>query len=132
MRRFAYPLAALLMAGCAQLGLGDQQTASIDTAGSRPLTRVSAANLQGMEVYGQSGEMLGEVASVVTGNDGRADRLILTSGGFLGFGGRQVALDADDVRVTADNQALIATDLTAAQLDRLPEVDDQGRSLSSQ
>lgn len=81
---------------------------------------VHANDLIGRSVIGADGEVLGRISNFLLSLSGGIEHLIVASGGFLGLGGREVAIpwseaEADfgtgDVRVT----------LTRGDFDKAPE-----------
>lgn len=76
-------------------------------------------DLVGLSVFSSDGSKVGDVRSVNTGPSGNIAALHVRTGGFLGFGGRIVAIPegsfakkGPDIRLT----------LTAEQVSSLPEV----------
>jgi sporulation protein YlmC with PRC-barrel domain len=60
----------------------------------------SAQELRGAEVRGKDGQTIGEVEELIVGPDAQLRRLIVSvNESFLGFGGRMLAVDWDDVSV---------------------------------
>jgi hypothetical protein len=53
----------------------------------------SVDRLMGRTVVGSDGERIGTITDVILGPDGQARHLVVRSGGFLGLGGRHVAVD---------------------------------------
>lgn len=84
-------------------------------------------DLMGKSVYGQNGDQIGEVSDVVIStSDDSVERIVIDRGGFLGIGQTSVALDINDVQITAEG---IRVNLTDEQVSELPEwegTDDDG------
>jgi sporulation protein YlmC with PRC-barrel domain len=60
----------------------------------------TAEDLRDAEVRGKDGKTLGEIEDLVIGPDGQLRRLIVdVNEGFLGIGGRRLAIDWSDVKV---------------------------------
>lgn len=130
MNRMAIPLlsAAVLLGatGCAQVqdmfGGSDQQASQ--PMSERNLTSVARLEPQAMigkSVVAFDGQKVGEVDDVLLGRNNRAAQLIVGSGGVLGLGERNVALDIDNVRYAPQQDAIVATQLTKEQFAALPE-----------
>lgn len=65
-----------------------------------PASEVSAENLQGATVYGATGERIGNVEQIVLGADpSQVGYVVLDIGGFLGMGGRNVAIGLDEMTI---------------------------------
>ncbi len=91
------------------------QTGSI---GSPGLQAVKASDLENMSLYNARGERMGDVEEVLTGADNKA-YIVVSHGGFLGLGQKQVALPAEQIAMRGDR--LIADTLTDEQIRALPE-----------
>ncbi|WP_207462168.1 PRC-barrel domain-containing protein [Azospirillum sp. SYSU D00513] len=122
------------VAGCAQVQdvLGNGEA-------SRPLSErsmVSVARLDPEEMLGKpvldfQGEEVGQVEDVLFGRSGnRPTHLVVSSGGLLGIGARNVALDVDNVRYARDREAIVATQFTKEQIANLPEFDNESGMVS--
>jgi sporulation protein YlmC with PRC-barrel domain len=110
-------------------GRGDdaQPVAMGDT---RALGALAASELMDMNVVGRDGAKIGEVDDVLVDRQGRPQRVVIQRGGVLGIGGKEVALDVDNLRHAPSRQALVATEVTAATADRLPEATSDGNLVS--
>lgn len=97
---------------------GDMQRQT-ETDGVRG-TRASAEALMGRKVVGSDGKELGKVKDVVLdANDGSAKQVIISSGGFLGIGAKDIAVEFADAQVLAGNDQVKVNNLTQAQVERL-------------
>jgi hypothetical protein len=76
----------------------------------------------GLAVFAADGSKLGTVHSVSTAPDGKVTAIRIKSGGFLGFGGKLVAIPEGKFARTGDTIRLA---LTADQVSKLPEVQEQ-------
>jgi hypothetical protein len=88
----------------------------------RPSEAPSAApehNLVGLDVFSADGTRVGQVRAVSTGPGGEVVALHVRTGGFLGFGGRIVAIPQG--RFTRAGKS-VRLDLDSEQVSRLPEV----------
>ncbi|MQP65842.1 PRC-barrel domain containing protein [Niveispirillum sp. SYP-B3756] len=83
-------------------------------------TRASAEALMGRTVIGSDGKKLGEVKDVILdANSGSAKQVIISSGGFLGIGEKDIAVKFEDAKVLAGNEKVQVNNLTQAQVERL-------------
>ncbi|HZD55230.1 MAG TPA: PRC-barrel domain-containing protein [Anaerolineales bacterium] len=87
-----------------------------------------ASNLMDFEVYNQENEEVGSVEDMVFNlEEMKIDYLIVDMGGFLGIGGKLVAIPFDQVEVqaatseSAQSQNAIILDVTKDQMEQAPE-----------
>lgn len=78
------------------------------------------SKLVGLTAYSSDGSNMGDVRAVRTAPDGSTS-LHLRTGGFLGFGGRIVAVSQNQFTMRGQN---IQLSLTAEEVSKLPEVKD--------
>jgi len=89
------PLICAALAAAIGLGVGapavaaDSSTFRLAQAGA---PQIRADDLVGKTVRNPAGDKIGEVDSVLLGNDGRTAALVIGVGGFLGLGERNVAV----------------------------------------
>ncbi|ACI99065.1 PRC-barrel domain-containing protein [Rhodospirillum centenum] len=103
------------------------------TAGSATADRTSAEKLMGKTVVDASGEELGEVKDVVMdANTGEARQIVISSGGFLGIGAKDIAVPFQQAQIQQGSEELTVSGLTRNQVEQLPEFeyDDNTVSLS--
>ena len=81
----------------------------------------AAQDLVGLNAFSSDGTRVGEVRSVKTGPSGEIVALRIQSGGFLGFGGRIVAIPQG--KFIRSGQS-IRLDFDSDDVKRLPEVSD--------
>jgi len=77
--------------------------------------------LVGLDVFSSDGTRVGQVRGVSTGVGGDVVALLVRSGGFLGFGGRTVAIPQGRFARTGQS---IRLELNADQVSGLPEVNE--------
>ena len=87
----------------------------------KPSEAPAAQDLVGLSVFSSDGTRLGEVRAINTGPNGNIVALRIRTGGFLGFGGRTVAIP--EGRFFRSGQS-IRLDLDSDQVGGLPEVKD--------
>ena len=78
--------------------------------------------LLGMPIFSADGSRLGVIESVAVEADGKVKAIHFTIGGFLGFGGRKVAIQEGKFTIVGKNVQLA---LTTDEVSKLPEVKDQ-------
>jgi sporulation protein YlmC with PRC-barrel domain len=80
-----------------------------------------AGNYYKQNVYDPSDNKIGEIADVVMGRDGKIEGFIVSVGGFLGIGEKDVAVPFDAVRSTQRNGNMRLTmNATKDQLEKAP------------
>jgi hypothetical protein len=90
------------------------------TPGDKSATAPAKADpLMGLSVFSSDGSKLGSVQSVRSGPDGKATAIHIKTGGFLGFGGKIVAIPEGKFTKTGDRVQL---SMTADEVSKLPEV----------
>jgi sporulation protein YlmC with PRC-barrel domain len=84
--------------------------------------RVSASNLIGADLVGTDNDTIGEIDDVVMTPDGKATYVVVSSGGFLGFGETQTAVPYNHLKVAYDNDgsAIFFLPMTEDQLSKAP------------
>src|SRR5687768_17426434 len=81
---------------------------------------MNLATLIGTDVKNSKGETIGEIDDVVLDRAGRVDTVVVSVGGFMGVGGRDVAMKwADFKSIDAGKQVIV--DMTEMQLKQMPE-----------
>jgi sporulation protein YlmC with PRC-barrel domain len=78
--------------------------------------------LVGLAVFGSDGQKLGEVQDVKTEADGKVQAIHIKTGGFLGFGGRMVAIPSDKFTRSGQN---VQVNMTYNEVTALPKVEDK-------
>jgi sporulation protein YlmC with PRC-barrel domain len=69
----------------------------------------SADALRGTEVVDQAGDKIGKVESVLLAPDGRSVHAVITMGGLVGIGSREVLVSLDELRPVDDKLQMSAT-----------------------
>lgn len=100
-----------------------RDTAPNILAEPRPgIDRDAAERLLGRTVIGADGKELGEVEDVIlNSSSGDAQKLVISSGGFMGLGEKNIAVDISDADLLAGNNHVQVRTLTKAQLDQMAE-----------
>lgn len=95
---------------------------SSSAATTAPMGSVSAEELLGKTVVGSDGEEIGEVEDVIMdAASGKARQLVISSGGFLGIGEKEIAVDFSNAQPGADNDEIKLSNLTRAQVKDMAE-----------
>jgi sporulation protein YlmC with PRC-barrel domain len=79
---------------------------------------VRGDKLIGKEVAGSDGNTIGEIKDVLAGTDGHMQSVIIETGGFLGMGGRRVAVPINKMHIEGER---LGADLTREQAADMPE-----------
>lgn len=86
------------------------QGANVGTPlGDNPLYARSADDLDGVEVVDAAGDKVGKVKSIVLAPDGQSAHAVISAGGFLGLGAREILVSLDELRLVDDKLAMSAT-----------------------
>lgn len=93
-------------------------TAGPATSASGPFAAMRAEQLIGKDVYGSQGEQIGEIEDIVINKQGKAKAALLDVGGFLGIGGKRVAVPFDRLNMQGDR---IIAGMSKDQIRGLPE-----------
>jgi sporulation protein YlmC with PRC-barrel domain len=102
----------------AQSGSAPQPVGRSDEAKQQLELVVRGDKLIGKEVIGSDGKVLGEIKDVISGVDGHLQAAIIETGGFLGMGGRKVAVPMTKMKIEGER---IGADLTIEQAADMPE-----------
>ena len=78
------------------------------------------SDLVGSKVASASGETLGKVEDLIVGRDGKVEGAVLSVGGFLGIGDKEVAVPWNAVTPRGPDEPLVVA-MTKAQLEAAPE-----------
>lgn len=85
---------------------------------------MTSEQLEGTTVYGANDENVGEIHSLVVGDDGKVNEVVLDVGGFLGMGEKSVAVTFDELQIlqeTDGDDLRIYIDSTEEALKAQPE-----------
>ena len=96
-------IAAALLTTALMTGVASAQTATAnkDAATSASMHRDGdwrASKLAGVNVYNEANEKIGDVNDVILDKSGKAEKVILGVGGFLGMGEHLVAVPFDKIK----------------------------------
>ncbi len=86
--------------------------------------QVRAEKLIGMDVYDTSGEKVGTVKDILFGPDGKATGMVLSVGGVLGVGAKQVGLQWSEIDIQLDAE-VAKVQYNKSQLEAAPDFKTQ-------
>lgn len=105
----------------AQLNARRGAAAEPQQTGALPAQQIAASKLEDMSLYNAAGEKMGDVEEVMTGPENRLF-VVISHGGFLGLGQKQVAMPVEQLAMRGDR--LVAEGLTDDQIKAMPAFDD--------
>lgn len=113
--------ALLLLSGTAYAADPDAPQPA-PTQATAAMERTGAEHLIGKDVVGSANEEIGTVKDVILDpQSGKARQLVVASGGFLGIGGKLVAVDYNDAELDERAAKVLIPDLSRAQIQAMRE-----------
>lgn len=103
---------------------GGSASGSAATGSASDLTggqMASAETMMGKNVYGTDNEKVGEVEDIILDSNGKAQQLVISSGGFLGIGEKQIAVDIGKANWDAQQERVQLSGMTRDQVKDMPE-----------
>jgi len=106
-----------------------KSSATMGTVGSTTTVTISAqkpdqflaSKVKGADVIGSDGKKIGDVSDILFDKDGKVDAFLLSVGGFLGVGAKEVALAPASLQLTQDKETwVIKVSMTKDQLAQAP------------
>jgi sporulation protein YlmC with PRC-barrel domain len=79
---------------------------------------VRASQMIGKDVFGADDKDIGSVADLIVDKEGKIQQIVLSVGGFLGIGDKQIAVPMDQVKVGQDERLTVG--MTRDQLEQAP------------
>lgn len=120
-------LAAFLTCGAAAAYAQPQQATSPPASTTAPADKMmgpaasaDTRKLIGRNIKNAEGETIGEIKSIYLTKDGKVDSVMVSVGGFLGVGDREVRIAWSDLKIT-DNGEKVTVNMTKDQLKAKPE-----------
>jgi sporulation protein YlmC with PRC-barrel domain len=105
------------------------------TITSQSPNQMLVSNLKGVDVMSNNNEKIGDISDLLVSKDGKVEAYLLSIGGFLGVGGKEVALNPSAVQLTQENNNWKAkVDMSKDQLAQAPDFkrqDDRATTGSS-
>lgn len=103
---------------------GANQSATGQSATGQGVTGGQMAgvdHLLGKNVYGQDNEKVGEVEDIILDSSGQAKQLVISSGGFLGIGEKQIAVDYSQAKWDQQQDRIQLSGMSRDQVKDMPE-----------
>lgn len=95
-----------------------------------PLTQNVVSRIEGTDVYGSNNDKIGHVSEVLMDPQSKKiDRLVVTSGGVLGIGGREVAVPIDQFKWNSQKDGFVLG-MSTAKLKSMPEWNETGNTMT--
>lgn len=120
-------LAAFLTGGAVAAYAQPQQATSPAPSATAPANTTAAPSatadtrkLIGRNIKNADGDTIGEIKSIYIDKNGKVDSVMVSVGGFLGVGDREVRIAWSDLRIT-DNGEKVTVNMTKDQLKAKPE-----------
>ena len=89
---------------------------------SQSPNQMLVSNLKGVDVMGKDNEKIGDISDILVSKEGKVEAYLLSVGGFLGVGGKEVALNPSAVQLTQENNNWKAkVDMSKDQLAQAPD-----------
>jgi PRC-barrel domain len=102
---------------------GQQQGGA--AGGDSPLAEIPASELLGQDVVNEQGDTVAEIVDMVKKGDSEDVFAVLSVGGFLGIGEKQVAMPLDRLDV-GENQEIVLSNASQEELENMPSYEDDG------
>jgi sporulation protein YlmC with PRC-barrel domain len=94
---------------------------SSSTIASQSADQLMASKLKGANVYGSDDQKIGDVSDLMFSKDGKLEAYILSVGGFLGVGAKEVALQPTQIQLSQDKgDWKLTVSMTKDQLAQAP------------
>ena len=114
---------AVMLAAAAPMAYGQTTTTTttVRTTGSANHMvpgEIRMTQMNGATIYDIQSQKIGDVKDIILDRNGRVADVVLDVGAFLGMGGKLVAVNMSDIKVTFDdnNKPKFAVDMTKDQL----------------
>lgn len=108
--------------GAGQMNTPSNPTAMPPAKDKSAIAPGKVNSLVGLAVFSSDGNKVGTVQSVSSGTDGKVKAIHIKTGGFLGFGGKLVAIPAEKFTQSGNN---VQVGMTHDEVTKLPEVKEQ-------
>ena len=103
-------------------GAATTGTAAINPVTEQKTSQFMAEKLLGSNVYNEADESIGSVEDLAVGDSGKIESVVVSVGGFLGIGSKQVGLTWDSLqREKLDGEMILRASATTEQLKEMPE-----------
>lgn len=78
-------------------------SASASTITSQKPDQMLVSNLKGVDVLGSDDKKVGDISDILVSKDGKVEAYLISVGGFLGVGAKEIALAPSSLQLTQDN-----------------------------
>lgn len=100
---------------------GQSTSGSAATISAQKPDQLLASNIKGSDVLGSDDKKIGDVSDILFAKDGKIEAYILSVGGFLGVGAKEVALAPSSVQLVQDKDTWkLKVSMTKDQLAQAP------------
>ena len=115
---FAVMLAAAMPMAYGQTTMTTPTVRTTGSANHMLPGQIRFTQMNGANVYDIQNQKIGDVKDIILDRNGRVAEVVLDVGAFLGMGGKFVAVNMNDIKVTFDdnNKPKFAVDMTKDQL----------------
>jgi PRC-barrel domain len=106
---------------------------SAQTVSSQKPDQLLASKVRGADVVGSDDKKIGDVSDILFSKDGKIEAYVLSVGGFLGVGAKEVALAPSSIQMTQDKDTWkLKVSMTKDQLAQAPNFErHQDRSTTT-
>jgi hypothetical protein len=95
------------------------------TIASQKPDQLLASKFKGTDVLGANNEKIGDVSDLLFSKDGKIEAYIISVGGFLGVGAKEVALAPSSIQLTQDKDEFkLKVSMTKEQLAQAPNFEE--------
>jgi len=106
-------------------GTTDGEATTGTSIGDNPLFTRSADDLDGMDVIDRAGDKVGTVKQIVLSPDRKSAHAVISAGGILGIGARDLMVSLDELKPLDDKlQMSVTEEEIAARKDEAPDSDE--------
>ena len=103
---------------------GSASSGSTTIASQKP-DQLLASKFKGTDVLGANNEKIGDVSDILFSKDGKIEAYIVSVGGFLGVGAKEVALAPSSIQLTQDKDEFkLKVSMTKDQLAKAPNFEE--------
>jgi len=104
-----HPALAQPMSDKSRMGTANGGATARTTTGGNPLYTRTADDLNGMEVIDRTGDKVGEIKRVVLAPDRKSAHAVISVGGVLGMGARDITVSLDELKPLDDKLQMSAS-----------------------
>lgn len=91
---------------------------------NNPLYSMTSDELEGRKVINLEGEKLGDIDDIVIDTQDNTLKAVVSVGGFLGIGDKDIVVSLDQLKVGEDNKLMLTTAMSKDQLKDSPEYNE--------